>query len=141
MLLPRIFDSTFTDSFFDDMFSLPMKFTTSNWMKTDVSDLGDNYQLEIELPGYEKKDIQANLENGYLTISAEKNETKEENDKQGKLVRKERYSGCCKRNFYVGDSLKEEDFQASIENGILRVVFPKDNAVERVKDKKYIEIR
>jgi HSP20 family protein len=142
MLLPRIFDGAFTDSFFDDMFSFPMQFTApTNWMKTDVTDLGDHYQLEIELPGYDKKDIHANLENGYLTISAEKNETKDENDKEGKYVRKERYRGYCKRSFYVGDNLKEEDFQASFENGILRMTFPKDNIAARIEDKKFIEIR
>lgn len=142
MLLPRIFDDNFTDSFFDDMFSFPFNFTTptANWMNTDVQDLGNTYQLDIELPGYEKKDIHADLSNGYLTISADKNETREENDENGRFVRRERYSGSCKRSFYVGDSLNEEDFHASFENGVLRLAFPKEKRANGIEEKKYIEI-
>ncbi len=142
MLLPSIFENNFVDSFFNDVFSLPFGFSrsTSKWMNTNVKDLGNEYQLEIELPGYEKKDVQAQLENGYLTITAEKNEVKDEKDEKGKYIHRERYSGSCKRSFYVGDYLKEEDFQASFENGILKLVFPKDKKEAKIEQKKYIAI-
>lgn len=142
MLLPSIFNDRFMDSMFDDMFSFPVTFTTpaSRWMSTNVKEVGDNYQLEIELPGYDKKDIHAELKNGYLTVSAERQENKEENDEKGRYVRRERYSGSCKRSFYVGENLKEEDFRASFENGVLTLVFPKENGKAKIEEKKYIAI-
>ncbi len=142
MLLPRIFENNFVDSFFNDVFSFPLSYTkpTEKWMNTNVKDLGDDYQLEIELPGFEKKDIQAQLENGYLTISADKLESKEENDEKGKYIHRERFVGSCKRSFYVGDYLKEEDFRATFDNGILKLVFPKDKNEAKLEQKKYIAI-
>ncbi len=143
MLLPRIFNHDFTDDFFDDVFSMPFNFSipAAKWMSTDVQDLGDNYQLDIELPGYDKKDIHADLSNGYLTISASKDETKESKDENGKYVRRERYGGSCKRSFYVGSGLKEEDFKASFENGVLKLIFPKEKNTAGIEEKKYIEIK
>ena len=145
MLLPSIFKNNFDDFFndFEDMFSFPSitRIPTSRWMTTNVKDLGNEYELEIELPGYDKKDISASLDKGYLTISANKEETKEDNDKNRKYIRKERYSGSCRRSFYVGDNLKENDFKASFENGVLIVTFPKDKEVAKIEDKKYITIK
>jgi HSP20 family protein len=142
MLLPSIFENNFADNFFDDFFSLPSmyKMPSSRMMGTNVKDLGKEYMLEIELPGYEKKDVHAELKKGYLTISAEKQETKEENDEKGKYIRRERYSGSCTRSFYVGEQLKEDDFKATFENGILKLVFPKEEKVTKVEEKKYIAI-
>jgi HSP20 family protein len=143
MLLPSIFENNFADSFFDDMFSLPMSrmASPSKWMNTDVQDLGSNYQLEIELPGYDKSDIQAQLKDGYLIISADKQGVKEENDENGRYIRRERYGGSCKRSFYVGEHMKQEDFNASFENGILKLVFPKEEETAKVEEKKYIDIK
>ncbi len=141
MLLPSIFERNFVDSFFNDVFSFPFSFSkTSNWMSTNVKDLGNEYQLEMELPGFDKKDLRAHLENGYLTITAEREETKNENDEKGRYIHRERYSGSCKRSFYVGDYLKEEDIQASFDNGVLKLVFPKDNKTTKLEEKKYIAI-
>ena len=146
MLLPRIFennfaDSFFNDKFFDDMFSFPTNFiSSSRLMNTDVQDLGEEYQLEIELPGYEKKDIRAELKNGYLTIYGDKQDSREEKRDNGRYVRRERYSGKCRRSFYVGDYLKEEDIRASFKNGILKIKFPKDKGTPQIEDKKYIPI-
>ncbi len=145
MLLPSIFNNNFADDFFDgfdDFFKLPSiaHIPSSRWMNTNVKDLENEYQLEIELPGFDKKDITASLDKGYLTISASKNESKNEGDNNGKYIRRERYTGSCKRSFYVGDNLKEEDFKASFENGILTVVFPKQNETAKIEDKKYIDI-
>lgn len=145
MLVPSIFNDNFVDNLFDDMFRFP-RFTaadsrpSSTVMRTDVQDLGTDYQLEIELPGYAKEDVHAELSEGYLLISAQKNTEKEEKAEDGKYVRRERYSGNCQRSFYVGDNLKEEDIKASFENGILKLVFPKEEQRKVVEQKKYIAI-
>jgi HSP20 family molecular chaperone IbpA len=145
MLLPSIFKNNFVDDFFDgfdDMFSFPSfaRLPLSGWMTTNIQDLGDEYLLEIELPGYDKKDITASLDNGYLTISAGREETKVERNKKGRYIRRERYSGSCRRSFYVGDHLKEEDFKAAFENGVLKIKFPKDKETAKLDNKKYIAI-
>ncbi len=141
MLLPSIFERNFVDNFFNDVFSFPFSLSkTTNWMSTNVKDNGDEYLLEMELPGFDKKDLRAHLENGYLTITAEREESKDENDEKGRYIHRERYSGSCKRSFYVGDYLKEEDIQASFDNGVLKLVFPKDKKTAKLEEKKYITI-
>lgn len=145
MLLPSIFKNNFADDFFDgfdDMFSFPSitRLPAFRWMTTNVKDLGKEYELEIELPGYDKGDISASLDKGYLTVSANREDKKDDSDKDGNYIRKERYSGCCKRSFYVGDNLREEDFKAIFENGILKILFPKDKEVAKLDEKKYITI-
>lgn len=145
MLLPSIFNNNFMDDFFndfDDMFTFPSfgRFPMAGWMNTNIRDLGNEYQLEIELPGFDKNDITAHLDKGYLTISATREEAKDRSDKRGRYIRKERYSGSLRRSFYVGENLKEEDFKASFRNGVLTLVFPKDKSIPRLEDKKYIPI-
>lgn len=140
MLRPSIFNHSFTDDFFNDIFSSPFgKEGTTTLMNTDIQDLGDAYQLEVELPGYDKSDVKAHLEDGYLTITANKEEKKEEKGENGKYIRKERYSGSCQRSFYVGEGLREEDVKASFENGILKLSFPKQ-VQQTIEKKKYISI-
>ncbi len=131
-----LFDSFFNDPFF----SSPVDRSASTLMRTDIKDDGANYQLEMELPGFKKEDIRAQLKDGYLTISADHNDTKEEKDADGKLIRQERYSGSCKRSFYVGEHLNQENIQAAFENGMLKLKFPKEmpKAVEEAP--KYIQI-
>jgi Hsp20/alpha crystallin family. len=146
MLLPSIFNNNFVDRFFDDdfddMFSFPSfgVFPMAGWMNTNIKDLGDEYQLEIELPGFDKKDITAHLDKGYLTITAIRQDSREKKDRKGRYIRRERYSGSLKRSFYVGENLKEEDFKASFENGVLTIVFPKDKTAARLEHHKYIPI-
>ena len=142
MLLPRLFNDKFVDNVFDDMFSFPSAFnvSSSRWMSTNVKDLGNDYQLEIELPGYKKEDMQAQLNNGYLTITADKQSATEVKDENGKYIRKESYSGKCQRSFYVGEGLKEEDFKASFKDGILSIIFPKEKEQNAIEDQKYIPI-
>ena len=96
------------DNMFDDMFRDPF-FTNSNTtklMKTDIQEKDNNYILDMDLPGYEKEDVKAQLKDGYLTITAQKNTSNEEKDKKGNYIRKERYCGKCSRSFYVGDSVR-----------------------------------
>lgn len=145
MLLPSIFRNNFVDDFFngfDDIFNFPSitGIPSSRWMTTNIKDLGNDYLLEIELPGYDKKDITASLDKGYLIISANKEEITDEKDNKGKYIRKERYSGSCRRSFYVGDKLEEKDFKASFENGVLKIEFPKVKEVAKLDKKKHITI-
>ena len=94
-------------------------------------------KLTFDLPGFKKENVTARLENGYLTIQASKGLDKDKEDKEGKYIRRERYSGSCRRSFHIGDNLKEEDIRASFENGMLKLVFPKEEQRKAVEEKKY----
>ena len=109
MMMPSIFGNNFVDDVFDDMFPFAGNYTTANYdlMKTDVKDAGDHYELEMEMPGVEKENIKAELKDGYLTVTAQQNTNKDEKDKQGNYIRRERYSGSCQRSFYVGEGVKQ----------------------------------
>ena len=96
-------------------------------MKTDIQDVGDGYQMDVELPGFDKKDIGLNLNDGYLTISAKVNRSNDQKDKKGRYIHRERFSGTTTRTYYVGD-IDEKDVKASFMNGILTVRFPKEDA-------------
>lgn len=130
----------FDDFFNDPFFTAPARGNNNSLMRTDVKDDGTNYLLEMELPGFKKEDIRAELKDGYLTISATHEENKDEKDPSGKLVRQERYSGSCKRSFYVGENLKQEDIKAGFENGILKLQFPKEAPKQVEETPKYIQI-
>ena len=93
----------------------------------------------MDLPGYDKSDIKAQLKDGYLTITAQKNTSKEDKDEKENYIRRERYCGKCSRSFYVGENLKEEDIKASFNNGILELTFPKEVG-KKEKEIKYITI-
>lgn len=119
------FNDMFEDMFDDRTFEMP---TLSNMMKTDVTEKDGNYKLEVELPGYAKEDIKVSLHKGNLEISATVSKTENENDEKGKLVHEERYFGSCKRTFYVGENVTNENVKASYDNGILTVeiMMPKE---------------
>ena len=130
------------EDLFDDWMDFPFRTRTStNLMKTDVKETDNSYELDIDMPGFEKGDIKAELKNGYLTISASSSKNNDEKDKDGKYIRKERYSGSCSRSFYVGDDVKQEDIKAKFENGILKVSVPKKEEKPAVEENnKYIAI-
>lgn len=110
-------------------------------MKTDIREKEDSYELDVELPGYKKEDIRISLERGNLTVSAEKSLDKEEKDeKTGKIIRRERFSGNVARSFYVGDALHKEDISAKYADGVLRLVVPKKAKREEIPEDKYIAI-
>lgn len=145
MLLPRrnygldLFDEFFNDPFFssaadsrDDSRKLPV-------MRTDIREKDGNYLMEIELPGFKKEDIKAELKDGYLTITAAASNSNEEKDDKGKVVHRERYTSSCKRTFFVGEQIRQEDIKAAFEDGILKLQVPKD-APKIEQSPKYIDI-
>ena len=110
----------------------------SRMMKTDVKETEEGYELDVDLPGFAKDEIRLDLANGYLTISTEKNlENKDE--KKGRVLRQERWSGTMSRSFYVGEYLTEEDIKARYENGVLSLKIPKKEA-PKAPEKKTILI-
>jgi HSP20 family molecular chaperone IbpA len=131
-----LFDEFFSDPFF----TTPTQHTENYLMRTDITEDDVNYNMDIELPGYKKEDIRAELKEGYLTIAASHEQNNEEKDKTGKIIRQERFSGSCKRSFFVGKNLKQEDIRASFENGILKLSFPKEAPKAVAEEPKYIQI-
>ena len=143
MLMPSIFGENLFDDWMD--FSFPdidkalYGKHAKNEMKTDVRETEDGYELDIDLPGLKKDEVTAQLDNGYLTIQASKGLDKEQKDKKGKYIRKERYAGSMSRSFYVGDAITEEDVHAKYEDGILKLSVPKKEA-KAVEQTKHIAI-
>ena len=137
-LLDDWFDFPFENEFFGKKNPLYGK-NAKNMMKTDIREHEAGYELDIDLPGFKKDEITVDLENGYLTISAAKGLDKDEEDKKGKYIRKERYAGTMQRSFYVGDAITHEDIKAKFETGILSLTIPKKDA-KAVETKKSIAI-
>lgn len=152
MLMPSIFrtnsliDDLFDDDWFDDkeFKNVEKKLyghRAKNVMNTDVKETEDGYELEMDLPGFKKEEIQIELNNGYMTISAAKGLDEDEKDKKsGKYIRRERYTGSCQRSFYVGEDVTEEDIKAEFKHGILKLFVPKKEAKPVAEEKKYITI-
>ena len=148
MLMPSIFgENLFDDDWMD--FPFDRDFwgkknplygkNAKNMMKTDIREHDNGYEVDIDLPGFKKDEINLELENGYLTVSAAKGLDKDEKDKEGKYIRRERYAGAMQRSFYVGDTLTQEDIKAKYDNGILSISIPKKDA-QAVETKKTIAI-
>ena len=97
-------------------------------MKTDVHENDEGYEVDIDLPGFKKDELNLRLENGYLTVSAAKGLDKDEKSKKGRIIRQERYAGAMERSFYVGEAITEEDVKAKFEDGVLRLCIPKKDA-------------
>ena len=127
MMMPSIFGENLFDDFMEDAFKSPIfGKREKNLMKTDIRQNDNGYELDMDLPGFKKDEITVNLRDGYVTISAERGmERNEKDEKTGKFVRQERYSGSCQRSFYVGEGVKQEDMKARFEDGILHLEFPK----------------
>lgn len=133
------FDRNFEKEFFGEKNPLYGKNAT-RIMKTDVKDTDNSYEIDIDLPGFNKDEIKVALNNGYLSISAAKGLDKDEKDNEGHFIRRERYSGVCQRSFYVGDGYTDTDVKASYRDGILKLCLPKLDA-KQVEDKNnYIAI-
>ena len=145
MLMPSIL----SNDFMDDFFSVPRvtgfggsRFDRdfSRMMTTDVKETDTGYQLDMNLPGFAKEDIKAELKDGYLTINAESNTSNDEKDEDGNYIRRERYTGSCSRSFYVGDGVTQEDIHAAFKDGVLSLTVPKKEAIPEKEETKYIAI-
>lgn len=132
-MLPSIFRENLFDDMFNDMLDMVPMFgrrnpkygiSMKNTMKTDVRETEQGYEIDVDLPGFDKEDVQVQLKNGYLIISASREEKSEE-DGKGEYIRKERYTGSCCRSFYVGNDIRQEDVSAKFEKGILNLTLPK----------------
>ena len=138
MLMPSIFG----EDLFDDFFGYPFRGyeMNSSLMSTDIKDTDGGYEVTMNLPGVKKEDVKAELKDGYLTINASSNSSKDEKDDNGHYIRRERYSGSCSRSFYVGEDVTETDIKAKFENGTLTLMVPKKDEQPAVENKKYIAI-
>ena len=140
-MIPRRNHDLWEDIFDDPFFREPASFRRqeNHIMKTDVKELKDKFEITMDLPGYEKENIDMSIEDGYLTIHA-KTSKENEDKEEGKFVRKERFFGECSRSFYVGDDITEEDIKASFKNGTLKIEVPKKEEKKALPEKKYITI-
>ena len=144
MLMPSIFgENLFNDDWMNFGFPEVEKALygkhASHEMKTDVRETDSGYEVDIDLRGFKKDEINIQLDNGYLSISAAKGLDKDEQDKEGKYIRKERYAGSMSRSFYVGNAITQDDIKAKYESGILRLSVPK-KAAEEIESAKRIAI-
>ena len=155
MLLPSIFGEDLFDDWmdfpFDDKFDKRLNKelygrknpvfgkNAARIMKTDVREKKDSYEVDVDLPGFKKEQIQVSLENGYLTISAEKGLDKDE-DRGKRYIRRGRFSGSCRRTFYVGENLEQSDIKACFRHGILKLTIPKKVEKPTVEENRYISI-
>ena len=149
MLVPKIFTENLFDDWFDD-FAFPREFNNidrklygrhaNREMRTDVKDHEDHYEMEIDLPGFKKDQINIELHDGNLTITASKGLDKDEKDENGKYVRQERYAGVMQRSFYVGEDITSDEIKAKFEDGVLRLDVPKKEEVKKLPEKHTIMI-
>lgn len=139
MMMPR---RNFGLDLFDEMFKDPFFSRGENKtiMKTDIQEKDGDYLMDIDLPGFAKEDINAELHDGYMTITAQKNESNETKDEEGNYIHRERYTGSCSRTFYVGDGVDEKDIKASFKDGILHLTIPKEEPKKLEDQKKLISI-
>jgi HSP20 family molecular chaperone IbpA len=143
MLRPGYFGETIIDEFFND-FSQPTKpvvkyhTTDASVMRTDVKESEHGYELDIELPGYRKEEVQAELKSGTLTITARHQAQNDEQKKQ--YIRRERFWGTCSRSFFVGEDVKQQDIKARFEDGVLKLYVPKQQEIPQVEVNHFINI-
>jgi HSP20 family protein len=160
MFIPSLFSNDFADSFFNDFFDSPIgtllperaggqvpakavkpfDFMRANVMRVDVKELENSYEVDMQLPGYAKEDIEVEIKDGYLTVSADHEENVDEQNEEGKYIRKECYRGSCKRSMYVGDHVTKENVEASFKDGMLILTFPKQESLPKDETKQLVEI-
>lgn len=150
MMMPSIFErDMFGRDLFDDFFGYPFAapshrthhdMARSDMMKTDIKDTDQGYEITMNIPGIKKENVQAELKDGYLTISATTNSDNEEKDEDGRYIRRERHYGSCSRSFFVGDAVTQDEIKAKFEDGTLKMLVPKKEEKPAVEEKKYITI-
>ena len=131
MMVPYMFNDDLMDDLFND-----------NWER-DFDRAMHSMQPRhiVDLPGFKKEDVKLDLQNGYLTITANRSEDLDEKDNEGRYIRQERCTGSCARSFYVGENLKPTDVAAKFENGILELKLPKADKQIPEKPTTLIEIQ
>lgn len=141
-MLPSFFGENLFDEMFHDAFDMTPAFRrhnplygkrAANLMKTDVRETKDSYEIFVDLPGYKKEEVQLDLQDGYLTISASRGVDREQKDDDGHYIRQERYTGQCSRSFFIGEEIQPDQVHASFEDGILKITMPKSEAKELPK--------
>lgn len=140
-LLSELMSDPF-DAFFDAA-AAPMQAMqkmSPTLMRTDIKETDGGFELTIDLPGFKKEDVQAELKDGQLTITAQTQSESEDKDEKGTYVRKERFSGKCSRTFYVGEDIEEDDIHAKFEDGVLKIDVPKKQEQPKLEEKKTIAI-
>ena len=141
MLMPSIFASDLMDGFFDaPERNYKKNYYNSGLMKTDIKESKEGFEVIMDLPGFKKEDIKAELKDGYLTVTATSNADKEEKDDGSRYICRERFYSTCSRNFYVGKELTQEDIKAKFENGVLTLNVPKKEALPQKEEDRYISI-
>ena len=139
MLVPRT-SQRFFDPFDFSLFPTAEPKATTSLMKTDIKETDKAYELEIDLPGFKKENVHAELKDGYLNVSASTESSTEDKSEDGTYLRKERFTGSCSRSFYVGDEISEDDIRAKFEDGILKITVPKKELPAPEETKKLISI-
>ena len=141
-----MFSNLFDDPFFEGWRNMDRAAAcdpnmSAGMMSTDVRETDKGYMVDIDMPGFKKDDISLDLQNGYLTITANRSEDLDEKDNEGRYIRQERCTGSCARSFYVGENLKPTDVAAKFENGILELKLPKADKQIPEKPTTLIEIQ
>ena len=143
MFMPSLFGENLLDDFFDvpgfRSFAQPAK-APQNTMHTDVKEKDNGFEIAMNLPGFKKENVQAELKDGYLTVTASTNTANDTKDEDGRYIRRERYSGSCSRRFYVGEQITDEDIKARFEDGVLKIDVPKVESKPIEDTKRYIAI-
>lgn len=148
MLMPKIFGESLFDemmydpferAFFRDAHTALAK-KEQGLLRTDVKEQDGHYEVSMELPGYKKEDVKAELKDGYLTITAKHEDNKDEKNEKGNYIRRERFYGQCSRSFYVGEDVTQQEIKAKFENGVLELTIPKKEEKPKVPEKQYIFI-
>jgi len=143
MMMPSIYNNGLFDEFFDGFFAEPSRKAPEkrrfDLMRTDIREVENAFELDIDMPGCSKEDVKAQILDGYLVVSASTSSERKKKDEQGKFLRRERYSGSMSRRYYVGDGIRQEDIKARFEDGILKLTIPKEEP-KKEPEPKYIAI-
>ena len=137
MLLSHVFSDMFDDMLFPATMSAA---NAPRLMNSEVREYDDHYELNMELAGFKKEDIKAELKDGYLTIKAERTANSDQSGAESRVIRSERFVGTCQRTFYVGDHVRREDVSAAFEDGVLKLSIPKKVERPQVEENHFIAI-
>ena len=142
MLLSNVFSDMFSDMFPASMVGRVEPSTRAHGlMSCDVQEFDDHYVIDMELAGFRKEDIKAELKDGYLTIKAERNSNRDRKDENGRMLRSERFMGTCQRTFYVGEAIEKENVSAAFEDGVLRLSIPRIVETPKIEESHRIAIQ